>query len=188
MKNLPTYLALFSSLVFSAVTPALAQQAGYPQGYEVPQSDAYRGQAQSAAGAGGDSSSWARQEAIQSGQVTGQDTPIAKPSGTLGRLGHAASHIGHMAARAAVPVAAMGGYYGMNYMVMRAATTAGINNSMMGGRGMMMPGSGYGYNPYGMGMGMGMPMGGMGMGMPMGGMGYGYPTMNPVSGIMNAMH
>jgi hypothetical protein len=185
MNKLPAYLAFLSSLVV-CITPALAQDAGqgaYPQqGYEAPQADAYRGQAQQSNSFGNtqaaDSSTWARQQALEAGTSNNNNnantTPI-KPAGH-GHLLGAVGHIGQMVGRAAVPVAMMGGMY----MVTRAATTAGINNSMMAQRygmgGMPMGGMGM---PMG---GMGMPMGGMGMpmggyGMPMGGYGYN-PMMN----------
>lgn len=175
-------LLIVALLMVSA--PAFAQDAGtyyqggqpiQPQGYETPQADAYRGQAN----ASGyqqpiqpDSSSLARANLLDQQQSTTQ-SPI-KPSkeggmhikGAVGRIGRTLSH-------AALPVAGLGAMY----MVTRAASRSG----MMGGSPMrgMMGGNMMGGNMMGRSMMGGMPMmngygGGYG-GYPstMGGYGYG---------------
>jgi hypothetical protein len=182
MKKLPTYLALFGSLVF-CLTPALAQEAaqsgyGPSPGYETPQSDSYRGQAQTFGNTTSDSSTWARQQAIDSSNnnntPSSTSNPIKPTHEGLGKLGRAVGHIANGVGRAAAPVAAMGAYY----MITQAATTAGMKNAMMAQRMGMPMGGGYG---------MGMPMGGYGMGMPMGGYGMGMPMMGGYNPMMNMM-
>jgi hypothetical protein len=160
---------LLVACFMAAINPVLAQDAGgyqssapvwpqqAPQGYEAPQLDAYRGQAQMQGAAPASTNFQQQQQPFQpdsaSRAMTEQqpmgDKPIkaAKPPsnhhllGTVGGIGRTLGHV-------AMPVAGLGAVY----MVTRAASRSG----MMGG------------------MGMGMPMGGMGTGgMGMGGYGYG---------------
>jgi len=185
MKKLPSYIAILSSIVVCGITPALAQNAAYPQGYEAPQADAYRGQAQQSSSFGNtqaaDSSTWARQQAIEAGQpnTSSNTAAIDKPiKASHGHLLGVVGHIGQAVGRAAVPVAMMGGMY----MVQKAAINSGMQQAMMAQR-MGMPMGGYGMNPMmGGGYGMNPMMGGMGgYGMPMGGYGYN-PMMNMMRG------
>ncbi|CAN5628683.1 hypothetical protein BH10CYA1_BH10CYA1_43200 [soil metagenome] len=140
---------------YQSSAPVWPQQA--PQGYEAPQYDAYRGQANQSTGAGSyqyqqpirpesNSASRAQMEQQQPQQSTFSDKPIKpekintkKIKGTVGGIGKT---LGHMA----LPVAGLGALY----MVTRAATRAGMMGSMggmggMGGYGMGMGGRGYGW-------------------------------------------
>jgi hypothetical protein len=133
--------------------PQWPQQA--PQGYETPQYDAYRGQAQQNGANSGynyqqpiqpesNSATRAMMDQQQSQQSTFSDKPI-KPEKSINtkKIKGAVGGIGRTLGHVALPVAGLGALY----MVTRAATRAG----MMGGMGM---------GGYGMG---GMGMGGYGM-------------------------
>ncbi len=168
----PRAWLLVACIFASTNTAVFAQDAGYqnagyqgsapvwpqqaPQGYEAPQYDAYRGQAQQSTGAGSyqyqqpiqpesNSASRAQMEQQQPQQSTFSDKPIKpekintkKIKGAVGGIGKTLGHI-------ALPVAGLGALY----MVTRAATRAGMMGSMGGMGGM----GGMGMGGYGMGMG-----------------------------------
>lgn len=175
-------LLIIALLMASA--PAFAQDAGtyyqggqpiQPQGYETPQADAYRGQAN----ANGyqqpiqpDSSSLARASLLEQQNQSTTCAPI-KPSKEGGmHIKGAVGRIGGMLRGAALPVAGLGAMY----MVTRAASRSG----MMGGSPM---GSMMGGNMMGRSM-----MGGMPMMNGYGGGGYGYPSTMGGYGYGNSMY
>lgn len=169
--NKPRAWLLVACICASTNTAVFAQDAGYqntnyqssapvwpqqaPQGYEQPQYDAYRGQAQQSTGAGSyqyqqpiqpesNSASRAQMEAQQPQQSTFSDKPIKPEKINTKKIKGAVGGIGKTLGHMALPVAGLGALY----MVTRAATRAGMMGSM-GGMGM----GGYGMGGYGMGMG-----------------------------------
>ncbi|HEY9731762.1 MAG TPA: hypothetical protein V6C89_07610 [Drouetiella sp.] len=140
---------------YQSSAPTWPQQA--PQGYETPQYDAYRGQAQQSSGASGynyqqpiqpesNSATRAMMEQQQPAQSTFSDKPI-KPEKSINtkKIKGAVGGIGRTLGHVALPVAGLGALY----MVTRAATRAGMMGGMggygMGGMGM----GGYGMRGYG---------------------------------------
>ncbi len=169
--NKPSAWLLVATFFATTSCSAFAQDAGYqnanyanyqgssqaqswpqqaPQGYETPQYDAYRGQAQQSTTGG----SYQYQQPIQPEsnsatrammeqqptQSTFSDKPI-KPEKSINtkKIKGAVGGIGRTLGHVALPVAGLGALY----MVTRAATRAG----MMSGGGM----GGYGMGGYGMG-------------------------------------
>ncbi len=168
-------LMLLVACFMAATNPVLAQDAGgyqqgsapvwpqqAPQGYEAPQYDAYRGQAQMQNAPG--SSNYQQQQPIQpesnsASRMTEQqpitdNKPIKPDKVNTRKIKGAVGGIGRTLGHLALPVAGLGAIY----MVTKAAARSG----MMGGSGMGMMGGGMGMGGYGGGYGMG-SMGGMRM-------------------------
>ena len=173
--NKPRAWLLVACLFASTNTAVFAQDAGYqnvgyqssapvwpqqaPQGYEAPQYDAYRGQANQSTGSGNyqyqqpiqpesNSASRAQMELQQPQQSTFSDKPIKPEKINTKKIKGAVGGIGKTLGHMALPVAGLGALY----MVTRAATRAGMMGSMggmggmgMGGYGMGMGGRGYGW-------------------------------------------
>ncbi len=138
---------------YQGSAPVWPQQA--PQGYEAPQYDAYRGQAQQSTGAGNyqyqqpiqpesNSASRAQMEQQQPQQSTFSDKPIKPEKINTKKIKGAVGGIGKTLGHMALPVAGLGALY----MVTRAATRAGMMGSMGG---MGMGGMGYGWLRHGNG-------------------------------------